>query len=145
MLNKETVVRQVNGKSVNQEVVFGVGRLTNDPPQIVTVGDNGAKVMRGSKDHNFAIAFNVGKDKTEFLNITLWNKNAENLEKLGFKGQRIAVVGRIEKSEYNGKSYENLVVERFQVIDYKNNEDNKEDQSELEGASENYEDDEIPF
>lgn len=123
MFTRETVVRNFNGKEVRQEIVFGVGRLTNDPPQVQVVGDN-KKVLRGAKGHPFSVALDKGKDQTEFFNLTAWESNAENLAKLGFKGQQIAIVGRIEKNEYEGKTYESLVVERFQVLKYKDNGNN---------------------
>lgn len=124
MFSRETVVRNFNGKEVKQEIVFGVGRLTNNPPVLQTVGADKKKVLRGSKDHNFSIALDKGKEQTEFFNLSAWEGTAENLAKLGFKGQPIAVVGRIEKNEYEGKTYETLVLERFQVLKYKDNGEN---------------------
>lgn len=124
MFSRETVLRQFNGKEVKQEVVFGVGRLTNNPPQIQEVGNDKKKVLRGSKDHSFSIALDKGKEQTEFFNLSAWEITAENLAKLGYKGQPLAIVGRIEKNEYEGKTYETLVVERFQVLKYKDNGEN---------------------
>lgn len=119
MFSRETVVRNFNGKEVKQEVVFGVGRLTNNPPAIQEVGEKKTKVLRGNKDHLFSVALDKGKEQTEFFNLSAWEQTAENLAKLGFKGQPIAVVGRIEKNEFEGKTYETLVLERFQVLKYK--------------------------
>ena len=122
MFSRETVVREFNGKEVKTEVVFGVGRLTNNPPTVQEVGADKKKVLRGSKDHSFAIALDKGKNNTEFFNLSAWDVTAENLAKLGFKGQPIALVGRVQKDEYQGKTYESLVVERFQVLKYKDSE-----------------------
>jgi len=119
MFSREKVLRSFNGKEVQQDVVFGVGRLTNDPPQIQKVGQDSKTVLRGSKDHLFSVALDKGKDNTEFFNLSAWGQTAENLAKLGYKGQPLAVVGRIETNEYEGKTYETLVVERFQVLKYK--------------------------
>lgn len=124
MFQRETVVRNINGKEVKQEIVFGVGRLTNDPPKIQEVGEKKTKVLRGNKDHLFSIALDKGKDSTEFFNLSAWEQTGENLAKLGYKGQPLAVVGRIEKNEYEGKTYETLVLERFQVLKYKDNGEN---------------------
>jgi single-stranded DNA-binding protein len=122
MFSRETVVRNIGGKEVKQEVVFGVGRLTNNPPTLQEVGQDKKKVLRGNKDHLFSVALDKGKDQTEFFNLSAWEQTAENLAKLGYKGQPIAVVGRIEKNEYEGKTYETLVLERFQVLKYKDSE-----------------------
>lgn len=125
MFQRETVIREYNGKKSEQEVVFGVGRLTNDPPQLTTIGDKQTTLMRGSKDHRFAIALDNGKDKTEFFNLSVFGKTAENLANLGFKGQQLAIVGRIEKYKSNGTTYESLILERFQVLKYKDSDENQ--------------------
>lgn len=119
MFNRETVVRTFNGKEVKQEMVFGIGRLTNNPPAVQLVGKDEKKVLRGSKGHPFAIASDRKKDETEFFNTSAWGVTAENLERLGYKGQPIYFVGRIEKDEHQGKVYENLVLEKFNVLKYK--------------------------
>lgn len=121
MFSRETVIREFGGKKVEQEVIFGNGRLVNDPPAVQLVGQDNKKVLRGSKEHGFSIALDRGKDNTEFFNLTAWGTTADNLAKLGYKGQPIIMIGHIEKSEYQGKTYESLVVENFTVLKYKDN------------------------
>ncbi|WPS85371.1 single-stranded DNA-binding protein (plasmid) [Brevibacillus halotolerans] len=135
MYTIETVVREIKGEKKEQKMLFGTGRLTNDPPQVKVVGQNGVKVMRGSKDHSFAIAFpdpslgkdNNGRTKSKFFNVSIWEKNAEVLARLGYKGQPIEVFGRIETKSYNGNEYEELTIERFEVKKYKPKEEEDSD------------------
>jgi single-strand DNA-binding protein len=127
MYTVERVIKSIQGKDKEVKMLFGTGRLSNNPPAIIEVGQNNKKVMRGNKEHNFAIAFpdpSLGKDehnrtKSKFYNIELWGKNAELLERFGFKGQPLEVAGRIETTTYQGKEYETLVIEKFEVKKYK--------------------------
>lgn len=127
MYTKVTVVREIKGEKKEQEMIFGTGRLTNDPPAVQSVGNNGARVLRGNKDHRFSIAFNNGRNKdATFYPVTAWAEQADNLAKLGFKGQEVEIAARIEVQNYNDaqgnpKSAEVLVVERFDVKQYKDN------------------------
>lgn len=124
MFSKETVVREVNGQEVRQNVFFGVGRLTANPPAILEVGADKKKVLRGNKEVNFSMAFDKGKDSAEFYRIEVWGDLAEALAKLGFKGQPLAIIGYISTNEYEGKTYETLVINRFQVLKYKDKDQN---------------------
>lgn len=127
MYTVKTVVETIKEERKEVQMVFGTGRLSNDPPAVQTVGNNGAKVLRGSKDHKFAIHFpdpTLGKDdqgrpKRKWFSLEAWSYNADNLAKLGFKNQEIEIVGRIEVDTYQGKSFEKLVVEKFEVKQYK--------------------------
>lgn len=161
MYSVETVVRNVKGEKKEVRMLFGTGRLTNDPPAVKEVG-NGSKILRGSKEHRFSIAFadpSLGKDeqgrvKAKFYPVVAWDKTAELLAKLGFKGQPIEVAARIEKQSYNGNDFEVLVIERFEVKKYKENGNSNGEASEAEeAAAENIDgasevplsDDDIPF
>ncbi|MFF2531447.1 Single-stranded DNA-binding protein [Brevibacillus sp. NPDC058079] len=127
MYTIENVVREIKGEKKEVRVLFGTGLLSNNPPEVQEVGQNGAKVLRGNKDHPFALAFpdpSLGKDehgrtKLKFFNVEAWAKNADNLHQLGYKWQPIEVVARVEKQTYNGNEYEMLVIERFEVKKYK--------------------------
>jgi len=137
MYSIETVVREVKGTKKEVKMLFGTGRLTNDPPSVQEV-NGGYKVLRGSKEHHFSIAFSNGKDKdATFYPLVAWDKLAENLAKLGFKGQLIEVAGRIETRPYKAqdgteRTFESLVIEKFDVKQYKdgNNSTNADEQKE---------------
>lgn len=127
MYTVETVVKTIKDEKKEVQMVFGTGRLSNNPPAVQVVGNNGAKVLRGNKDHKFAIAFpdpSLGKDehgrpKSKWYSLEAWSFNADNLAKLGFKGQEIEVSGRIEFDTYQEKQFEKLVIEKFEVKKYK--------------------------
>lgn len=144
-MNMYSIVTVVRNKR-EEKMLFGTGRLTSDPPAIQEV-KGGYKVLRG---RGFSIAFNNGKDKpATFFPLVFWGKNAENMQKLGFKGQLIEVAGRLENQSYTAqdgtkKTIEVLVVEKFECKQYKQREEQKENP--WEGATEiDIPDDELPF
>ena len=49
---------------------------------------------------NFTLAVNRIKEGTDFINITVFNKQAENVEKYTDKGSLVAIDGRIQVSNY---------------------------------------------
>lgn len=164
----EVIVRNSAGEEKRVRKLFGTGRLTNDPPAVIEIQNGHGKVLRGNKDHRFSIAFtdpSLGRDehgrlKTKFYPVVAWDKTAELLAKLGFKGQPIEVVGRIEKRTNGDKEFETLVIERFEVKQYKKQNDSGQtaqaaetdsgqtaqaaETPSFEGASEVIDDD-IPF
>lgn len=148
MYSKEVVLRtNKDGKKFEIPMIFGTGRLTNDPPELRTL-DSGVKVLSGQKGHNFSIAFNRGKEKEAlFYRIEAWERTAELLSQFGFKGQLIEVAGKIKVEKYKNadgeeRTAEVLVVERFDVKEYKEGkgESNSANESMSNGAS-----DENPF
>lgn len=120
----EKVNREFNNQKQEVLVLFGTGRLTNDPPTIHET-PNGNKVLSSQKGHRFAIAFNNGKDKeADFYSIEAWGKTGENLASLGFRGQSVEVVGRVRTEKFVGNDNverENkiITIERFDVKSYK--------------------------
>lgn len=119
----ETVTREFNGQKQEVKMLFGTGRLTNDPPAVHST-PQGKIVLSSQKGHRFAIAFNNGKDKdADFYGVEAWGKTAENLSALGFKGQSVEVAGRIREDKYtvNGEERVSMIltVERFDVKSYK--------------------------
>lgn len=119
----ETVAREFNGQKQEVKMLFGTGRLTNDPPALHST-PQGKTVLSSQKGHRFAIAFNNGKDKdADFYGVEAWGKTAENLAALAFKGQSVEVAGRIREDKYTSNGEERvsmvLTVERFDVKSYK--------------------------
>ncbi len=64
------------------------------------VKDVEAKTKNGKIYSFITVAVNMGKDNTEFLDITLFGKTAEITAQYGKKGDSIGVTGYIHK---NGK------------------------------------------
>ena len=75
-------------------VVLG-GRLTNDPEMNTTT--TGKSVVRT------AVAVRRTDDVTDFVDIELWGKNAENISHICKKGDYILVRGEWRKDSFTGK------------------------------------------
>ena len=78
-------------------VVQLIGRLTRDPELRYTTGQNQTAVCR------FSLAINTGygdNKRTDYPNIVVFGKSAENCEKYLHKGSLVAVVGRIQTGSY---------------------------------------------
>lgn len=69
------------------------GRLTND----INVREK-----KNSKVGNFTIAVqrNFGEKEADFIQVTVFNKVAENMKKFTSKGDLVGVVGRLQTSNY---------------------------------------------
>lgn len=91
-----------------------MGRLTRDP-----------ELKRTSKDNsycNFTLAVNRPKTKdgtqeADFISCTAWNKTAEIIESWLQKGDRLAVVGRLNVTKRDDKYYTNVIVDKIDFID----------------------------
>jgi len=87
--------------------VFLIGRLSRDPELRHT--SNGTAVCQ----INVAISRPVaqGKDpETDFINVTVWNKPAENVAKYLSKGRQIAIEGRIQTRNYDNNEGKKVYV-----------------------------------
>lgn len=79
-----------------------IGRLGKDPDFNLT--SNGKPVAK------FSIAVDQGKDsqgkdkETMWLNIVVWDKLAEFVEKYAYKGMQVLVAGRLQMQKYVDKS-----------------------------------------
>ena len=87
--------------------VFLIGRLSRDPELRHT--SNGTAVCQ----INVAISRPVSQGKepeTDFINVTVWNKPAENVAKYLSKGRQIAVEGRIQTRNYDNNEGKKVYV-----------------------------------
>lgn len=85
-----------------------MGRLTKEPQVAYT------------KDQKMIVRFTLAvnrrgvKDKTDFLEITAFGKNAEFVSKYYKKGQQVAIVGRVQNNNYTDdkgiKHYSTMIV-----------------------------------
>lgn len=84
-----------------------IGRLSRDPELRYT--SNNTPVCQ----INMAISRPVsqGKDpETDFINVVVWNKQAENLVKYVKKGNQIAIEGRIQTRNYDNEEGKKVYV-----------------------------------
>jgi len=87
--------------------VFLIGRLSRDPELRHT--GNGTAVCQ----INVAISRPVaqGRDpETDFINVTVWNKPAENVARYLSKGRQIAIEGRIQTRNYDNNEGKRVYV-----------------------------------
>lgn len=78
--------------------VFLIGRLSRDPELRHTT--SGMAVCQ----INVAISRRTGQGKdpeTDFINVVVWDKQAENVAKYLAKGRQVAVEGRIQTRSYD--------------------------------------------
>lgn len=136
--------------------VLLIGRLTRDPEVRYTAGTQMA-VAR------FSIAINRRKDRkgndrgTDFPNIVVFDRQAENCEKYLAKGRLVGIEGRIQTGSYTNKEGKTVyttevVANRVEFLEWGDRP--KGEQSSAEGSSgeeglpkglEIMDDDDIPF
>ena len=75
-----------------------IGRLTRDP-ELRYTGSNIA-TARFSLAVNRPFQSQNGEQGTDFINIVVWRKQAENVKKYCTKGSLVAVEGRIQTGSY---------------------------------------------
>ena len=81
--------------------VILIGNLTRDPELTETA--SGIAVCRFSIAVSRDYAGADGNRETDFFNITVWSKQAENCGKYLKKGNKVAVVGRLQNRSYDDK------------------------------------------
>ena len=94
---KEKPELQLKESGEDMNTVALIGRLTKDPEVKYTAGENPTAVAR------FSIAVNDGygeNERTSFINIVAFGKQAENCERFLSKGRQVGVTGRIQTGSY---------------------------------------------
>jgi len=87
--------------------VFLIGRLSRDPELRHTT--NGMAVCQ----INVAISRRTGAGKepeTDFINVVVWDKQAENVSRYLAKGRQVAVEGRIQTRNYDNNEGKKVYV-----------------------------------
>lgn len=109
--------------------VILIGRLTKDVELRYTQTNNTAVA-------SFSIAVNrkfvkTGEERqADFFNIIAWNKLAENISKYLFKGNQVAISGRLETRSWddqNGQKHyvTEVIAEEVDFIESKNKQNNE--------------------
>lgn len=81
--------------------VFLIGRLTRDP-ELRYTGSNVA-VASFSLAVNRNFTNQAGERETDFINIVVWRKQAENVKNYLTQGSQVAIDGRIQTRSYDGE------------------------------------------
>ena len=94
-----------------------IGNLTRDP-ELRYTSDNKPVA-------NFTIAINRQNEGTDFIDITVWNKQAENVKKYLTKGRKVGVVGSIRTGTYekDGNKYKTFNILASNVYFLSSNQD----------------------
>jgi single-strand DNA-binding protein len=74
-----------------------IGGTVGRDPEIRATG-------QGTKVASFSIAVDCGKEKTEWFDITCFEKQAELAEQYIVKGSTVIVVGRLQQSTWEDKN-----------------------------------------
>ena len=96
------------------------GRLVKDPEmRDVKIGNEIVKNCR----FRIAVARRNTENETDFFNVVVWRKQAENCGKYLKKGSQVSVVGRIENSMFKGKDGKDVQVTEIiaEEVEFLNN------------------------
>lgn len=91
------------------DMVIAAGRAVKDA-EMRLVGDNSIPLC----SFGLIVGRKADDSGNIFANCKAWRGLAEYAENIQ-KGDNVCVVGKIEKSEYNGKTYSDLVVEWLNI------------------------------
>ena len=99
-----------------------LGRLTKNP--IIQNTTTGKSVTRFNLAVDRPFTNQQGEKEVDFIPVSLWGKNGENLAKNVFKGQRVLIEGRLQIRSYNAKDgsmrwIAEVIAERFEFIEKK--------------------------
>ena len=85
-----------------------IGRLTKDPDLRYTTSN--IPTVNFTLAVNRPFANQGGTREADFINVTVWRKQAENVKKYITKGSLVAVEGRIQTRNYNDKDGKKVYV-----------------------------------
>ena len=129
-----------------------IGRLTKNPELRFTPGT-------GKAVSTFTIAvdrkFSKEKKETDFIPIVVWGKQGESAANNLEKGRLVAISGRIQTRNYEGKDgirryVTEIVADEVQFLDYKSSSGNVANDNNTASYDDGWndpveDDDEIPF
>lgn len=106
-----------------------IGRITSKPELRTNEG--------GTSKCQFSLAVHrpmakEGNQDVDFISVTVWNKQAENLCKYQDKGSLIAVEGELRNDRYtdsegNDRTFSNVLANRIEYLGGKKEEEKKEE------------------
>ena len=104
-----------------------VGRLGRDVELRAT--SNGTSVANSSLGVARSFTNAQGERETDWINLILWRKTAENFEKYTRKGSLVGVEGSIETRNYENQQGQRIYVtevnvSKFTLLDSRNNQNN---------------------
>lgn len=102
--------------------VFLIGRLVRDPELRYTGSNIAVATFSLAVNRNFTGA--NGERETDFINIVVWRKQAENVKNYLNQGSQVAIDGRIQTRSYDGEDGKKryvteVVADNVQFLDSK--------------------------
>ena len=82
--------------------VFLIGRLTRDPELRYTGSNTAVATFSLAVNRNCTNA--SGERETDFINIVVWRKQAENVKNYLNQGSQVAIDGRIQTRSYDDQN-----------------------------------------
>ena len=126
-----------------------IGRLTRDIELRYTNSGNAVANFTLAVDRPFTNQ--QGEKETDFVNIVVWKKQAENCANYLLKGSKVAVEGRLQIRKYEDKegikrTAAEVVADRVEFLDTKKKQGDEPD-GVVEAAEQVFaaQDDDIPF
>lgn len=97
--------------------VILIGRLTKEPELRYTTNNIAVTTFTLAVDR-------IGSEETDFINIVVWRKQAENCQKYLEKGSKVAIEGSIQTRNYEDKNgnkrhITEVIAENVQFLDSK--------------------------
>ncbi len=107
--------------------VFLIGRLTRDPELRYTSSNLPVATFSLAVNRNFTSQ--SGERETDFINIVVWRKQAENIKNYLTQGSQVAVDGRIQTRTYDGEDGKKryiteVIADNVQFLDTKGSREN---------------------
>lgn len=116
-----------------------IGRMGKDPE--ISSTQSGKQLAKFS----VAVTRQYEKEKSDWFNVTVWGKSAEYVSNYLGKGRLVAVTGRIESREYEGKTYWDVTAESVQGLDRPRDDDQSGYTSSSSGSAQTEEEPYDPF
>ena len=117
--------------------VFLIGRLTRDPELRYT--GNNTPVASFSIAVNRGFSNQNGENEADFINIVVWNKQAEVVKNYLSKGSQVAIDGRIQTRSYDDQNGQKryvteVVANNVEFVGSKNSSNNTNSNSSANNA-----------
>jgi single-strand DNA-binding protein len=71
-----------------------------------------------------AVRRRFDREKTDFFNVTVFGKEAENVANFLDKGSKVLIHGEVQIDNKDSKYYTNVIAEQVEFLDSKKKEDN---------------------
>ncbi len=110
--------------------VFLIGRLVRDPELRYT--NNNTAVASFSIAVNRPFTSQSGEREADFINISVWRKQAENVKNYLSQGSQVAIDGRIQTRTYDDQDGKKryvteIIADNVQFLDTKNSRNTNND------------------